>query len=55
MPYGLRWRETRRTFHQFFNQSAVQSYRRIEEREIRAFLKRAVDFTDSVDMLSLSA
>ena len=54
MPYGVRWRETRRTFHQFFNQLAVQNYRRVEDREIKAFLKRAVSFVDGVDMLSVS-
>ena len=54
MPYGSRWRETRRTFHQFFNQMAVQNYRHVEEREIRAFLKRAASFTNGIDMLSVS-
>ena len=55
MPYGVRWRETRRTFHQFFNQLAVQRYLPVQEREIKAFLKRATTFTTGIDMLSVSA
>ena len=54
MPYGTRWRETRRTFHRFFHRMAVQKYRHVEEREVRAFLRRAVSFTKGIDMLSVS-
>ena len=41
MPYGSRWRETRRVFHQHFSQAAVKKdHYGIVAREIRAFLQR---------------
>ncbi|KAJ3534316.1 hypothetical protein NM688_g7153 [Phlebia brevispora] len=42
MPYGSEWRATRRTFHQHFNQRAVQEYHPVQAREIRVFLRRVI-------------
>ena len=40
MPYGARWREYSRVFHQFFNPRTTQTYRfRIQE-EVKNTLKR---------------
>lgn len=47
MPYGTRWRETRRTFHQHFNQEAVKrNHHEVITREIRLFLQRASQSND---------
>lgn len=39
MPYGERWRKTRRIFHQYFNIGAVHHYQEIQLRDARSFLK----------------
>ena len=53
LPYGTRWRETRRTFRRFFNQFASKRYAATQTREVRALLKRAVTFTHGIDQASL--
>ena len=53
MQYGTRWRDIRRTFWRFFTQAAVAQYHTIETREVRAFLKRAVNFTHGIDAESV--
>lgn len=53
LPYGARWRETRRTFRRFFTQVATKRYATIQTREVRALLKRAVRFTNGIDEASL--
>ena len=53
-PYGQRWRDTRRNFHQHFHQFAVSKYHPIQTREVRLLLKRALDFSEKVDIKSLS-
>ncbi|EAU81805.2 O-methylsterigmatocystin oxidoreductase [Coprinopsis cinerea okayama7 len=40
MDYSQRWRDHRRSFHQFFHQREVQKYRPIIEQEVHAFLGR---------------
>ena len=46
MPYGVWWRRHRRSFHQYFNISAVSKYLPIQRREVRAFLRRLLDTPD---------
>ncbi|KAF7798048.1 hypothetical protein EIP86_009260 [Pleurotus ostreatoroseus] len=53
-PYGQRWRDTRRNFHQHFHQLAVSEYHPIQTREIRLLLKRALTFSETVDVKSIS-
>lgn len=53
MPYGQRWRETRRCFHQYFNQNMVQNYHAIQCREVHAFLRRSLA-SEKFEVLSLS-
>ena len=53
-PYGQRWRDTRRNFHQHFHQLAVSEYHPIQTREIRLLLKRALSFSETVDVKSIS-
>ncbi|KAK7687643.1 hypothetical protein QCA50_008858 [Cerrena zonata] len=43
MKYGLRWRNYRRQFHQYFHQHTVCDYRPIQVQQCRAFLRRALD------------
>ncbi|KAJ3557799.1 hypothetical protein NM688_g1273 [Phlebia brevispora] len=52
--YSQRWRDTRRCFHQHFNQNAVSRYRPVQARAIRHMLKRALGFTEAVDVKSIS-
>jgi len=40
MPYGERWRRTRRTFHQYFHSGVVSNYQDVQLTEARAFLRR---------------
>ncbi|KAJ3552999.1 hypothetical protein NM688_g3851 [Phlebia brevispora] len=54
LPYGTRWRETRRAFHQYFNNDAVKEYRSTITREIRAFLARESQHTGRIDLKSIS-
>lgn len=46
-PYGQRWRDTRRCFHQYFNQTVVPQYHPVQTREIHIFLKHALDTLDA--------
>ncbi|KDQ53918.1 hypothetical protein JAAARDRAFT_416633 [Jaapia argillacea MUCL 33604] len=43
LPYGPKWRNHRRVFHQYFNQHAIEPYKPIQLRESRAFLRRLLD------------
>ena len=54
LRYGSRWRDRRRAFHQHFNQAAIKQYNPIQTRETRAFLKRALTFSDRIDIVSVS-
>ena len=54
MKYGQKWRDLRRVFHQHLHPGAVGQYSAAQTREVRAFLKRAMDFTDSIDTVSVS-
>jgi len=46
MPYGERWRKTRRAFHQYFNIGVVDNHQEIQLKEARAFLRRLKDTPD---------
>lgn len=48
MPYGDRWRRTRRAFHQYFNQGAVENYKGLQIKEVRDFLKRLAETPDDL-------
>ena len=43
MPYGARWRQYRRAFHQHFNQLAIPRYHPIMYEEASAFLAKLKD------------
>ena len=43
MPYGSVWREYRRTFHQFFNQTASIPYHPYEVKAVRKLLLRLIE------------
>ncbi|KAJ2918168.1 hypothetical protein MD484_g2258, partial [Candolleomyces efflorescens] len=40
MPYGVRWRQHRRAFHQYLNSNAVKSYHPIMHEETKHFLRK---------------
>ncbi|PSR73379.1 hypothetical protein PHLCEN_2v10671 [Hermanssonia centrifuga] len=54
MPYGQRWRDTRRCFHQHFHQGVVGKYNPIQIREVQAFLRRALISPGDVEVKSIS-
>ncbi len=54
LPYGQRWRNTRRCFHQHFNQGVVGKYNPIQIREVQAFLRRALALPGDVEVKSIS-
>jgi hypothetical protein len=39
MSYGLQWRDHRRAFHRFFNQTEIHNVHPIIEEEVPTFLK----------------
>ncbi|KAJ3555333.1 hypothetical protein NM688_g2635 [Phlebia brevispora] len=43
MPYGHRWRQSRRYFHQHFHAGAVHKYREMQTRGVRAYLRRQLE------------
>lgn len=43
LPYGQKWREHRRIFHQYFNQNAVKDYQSLELNEVRLMLGRILE------------
>lgn len=45
MPYSSRWRDHRRTFHQYFHSRVVDRYLPIQVSEARVFLRRSLDST----------
>ena len=54
MEYGQRWRDLRRVFHQHFYPGVVTQYQYVQTREVHSFLKRALAFSDGIDMTSVS-
>ena len=43
MPYGARWREHRRHFHQYFSSSVIENYVGIAERHRTEFLNALLE------------
>ncbi|KAJ3556975.1 hypothetical protein NM688_g1729 [Phlebia brevispora] len=54
LRYGPTWRGSRRYFHQYFNQNAVRQYSPVQLREVRSFLRRALEPHDSINFRSVS-
>ena len=47
MPYGPRWRQHRRSFHEYFHRDAVTKYQPIQREEVRTFLHRLLVTPDN--------
>lgn len=43
MRYTPRWRQHRRTFHQYFHKGMTKSYEGLQRREVHRFLRRVLD------------
>ncbi|RXW14495.1 hypothetical protein EST38_g11359 [Candolleomyces aberdarensis] len=48
MPYGLRWRQHRRAFHQYLNNNAVKIYHPIMHEETKSFLRKVKSQPDDI-------
>ncbi|KAJ2927004.1 hypothetical protein H1R20_g10104, partial [Candolleomyces eurysporus] len=48
MPYGLRWRQHRRAFHQYLNNNAVKRYHPIMHEETKYFLRKVKSQPDDI-------
>ena len=48
-PYGPVWRVGRKHFHEHFRRGVVHRYHASQKREVRAFLRRALDFEGKLD------
>ncbi|KAJ3483939.1 hypothetical protein NLI96_g5970 [Meripilus lineatus] len=49
MGYGQPWRARRRYFHEYFHQGVVHEYAPIQTKEIRHFLRRALDSPNDME------
>ena len=45
--YNSDWRRCRRSFHDYFNQTAVQEYRSVHRRVVRMFLNNLLEDPDN--------
>ncbi|RXW13417.1 hypothetical protein EST38_g12437 [Candolleomyces aberdarensis] len=48
MPYGIRWRQHRRAFHQYLNHAVVKLYHPIMHEETRSFLRKVKSQPDDI-------
>ena len=47
LPYGVRWRKQKKSFHEYFQPSVVNKYQPIQRREAQAFLRRLLVTPDN--------
>ena len=40
LPYGVRWRKRRRSFHEFFHPGVVENYIPIQRQAVHGLLRR---------------
>ncbi|RXW18855.1 hypothetical protein EST38_g6998 [Candolleomyces aberdarensis] len=48
MPYGLKWRQHRRAFHQYLNHNAMKLYHPIMQEETKSFLRKVKSQPDDI-------
>ena len=48
-PYGQAWRIGRRHMHEYFRRGVLHQYHETQKREVRAFLRRALEFSGNVN------